>query len=99
MKKLLYVFILLLATVARAELRINVDGAKSDPVPIAIADFKNNNTNNLGNEISRIVEENLTRSNLFRVIDKEAYIQEKIILRLLIKRSMKTDLLRLIEKK
>ena len=76
MKKLLCAFLLLLSTTVHAELRINVDGAKSDPVPIAIVDFNGNDADNLGQDIPRIIEDNLTRSNLFRVIDKDAYIQD-----------------------
>ena len=75
MKKLLLLFILLMTNFAHAELHINVDGAKSEPTPIAITDFSTKNTSNLGELIPQIVQADLERSNLFRVIDKDAYIQ------------------------
>lgn len=61
--------------IAHAELRINVDGAKSDPTPIAITKFNTKTSSNLGELIPQIVQADLERSNLFRVIDQEAYIQ------------------------
>ena len=75
MKKLLFFIIMLFVGVAHAELRINVDGAKSDPTPIAISQFVTNNPSDLSNLIPQIIQADLERSNLFRVIDQDAYIQ------------------------
>ena len=75
MKKIICLIVLFLASVAHAELHINVDGAKSDPTPIAITTFSTKSTANLGELIPQIIQADLERSNLFRVIDQEAYIQ------------------------
>lgn len=76
MKKILFALVLFIASIANAELRINIDGAKSDPIPIAIAEFTTNNSSDLDELIPQIIQADLERSNLFRVIDKEAYIQQ-----------------------
>ena len=76
MKKLLLVIMTFLITTAKAELRINIDGAKSDPTPIAIVDFSTNNPTKLGQLIPEVIANDLTKSNLFRIIDKDAYIQQ-----------------------
>ena len=76
MKKIVLLFILFLSTLAQAELRINIEGAKSEPMPIAITDFSTNNPTNLGKLIPDVVRQDLLHSNLFRIIDPEAYIQK-----------------------
>lgn len=76
MKKLLLLIAMFFVGSAHAELRINVDGAKSDPTPIAITQFTTNNPTDLGKLIPQIIQADLERSNLFRVIDKDAYIQD-----------------------
>ena len=76
MKRLLLAFMLLFITPVQAELRINVDGAKSDPMPIAITKFTTKTSSNLGKEIPHIIQDDLERSNLFRIIDEDAYIQQ-----------------------
>lgn len=76
MKKLLLAFLLFFVGSAHAELRINVDGAKSDPTPIAIAEFATNTSSDLAKQIPLVVQADLERSNLFRVIDSDAYIQK-----------------------
>ncbi|MBQ3696031.1 MAG: Tol-Pal system protein TolB [Alphaproteobacteria bacterium] len=75
MKKVLLVLIAFFITSAHAELRINIDGAKSDPTPIAIANFTSKSTD-LGKLIPQVVQADLERSNLFRVVDQDAYIQQ-----------------------
>ena len=74
MKKLVLMFIAFFTISSRAELRINIDGAKSDPTPIAIADFISSNAD-LGQLIPQVIQGDLERSHLFRVIDQDAYIQ------------------------
>ena len=76
MKKILIALFLFTISSAHAELRINVDGAKSEPTPIAITKFATNNSSKLSELIPQIIQADLEHSNLFRVIDKEAYIQE-----------------------
>ena len=75
MKKLLFILISFFITTANAELRINIDGAKSDPTPIAITDFISQNTD-LSRLIPQVIQGDLERSNLFRIIDQDAYIQQ-----------------------
>ena len=76
MKKILFAIIVFFISTTNAELRISIDGAKSDPTPIAITDFSSNNPTDLTKLIPQIIQADLERSNLFRVIDKEAYIQQ-----------------------
>ena len=75
MKKILLVLILLLTGTAHAELRINIDGAKSDPMPIALTPFSTKTSTDLGKLIPQIIQSDLEKSHLFRIIDQEAYIQ------------------------
>ena len=75
MKKILILLTILFIGSAHAELRINVDGAKSEPTPIAITPFTTTTSSDLGELISQIIQADLERSNLFRVIDQDAYIQ------------------------
>ena len=57
----------------RAELNIDIVGGKTDPMPIAVADF-------LGIEqakdIQQVLQNDLESSGLFRIIDKNAYLQK-----------------------
>ena len=74
MKKIWFCFVLcLMAFSSKAALRIDVVGAQSNPMPIAVADF-------VGESVSpgvrEVIVSNLERSGLFRVIDKDAYIQK-----------------------
>lgn len=57
-----------------AELQIDVSGAKNDPIPVAIPTLISQDTK-LAKQITEIVVADLERTGLFRVIDKEAYIQ------------------------
>lgn len=75
MKKIFLILLTFFITSVRAELRISIDGAKSDPTPIAIADFSSQNSD-LSRLIPQIVQADLERSHLFRVIDQEAHIQQ-----------------------
>ena len=75
MKKLILALLLLFSCHTQAELRINVDGAKSDPTPIAITKFAAKTPTELGKLIPQIITADLERSHLFRVIDEDAYIQ------------------------
>jgi len=75
MKKLFLILAAFFITSARAELHINIDGAKSDPTPIAITDFASYHSD-LGKLIPQVVQADLERSNLFRIVDQDAYIQQ-----------------------
>ena len=77
MKKIVFVFLMFLFTIsARAELHISVDGAKSDPTPVAITPFVATTPTELAELVPQIVAADLQRSHLFRVIDQEAYIEK-----------------------
>jgi len=75
MKKLLLALILFVVGSAHAELHINVDGAKSEPTPIAITQFITKSSTDLTKLIPQVIQTDLEHSKLFRVIDKEAHIQ------------------------
>ncbi len=75
MKKLFLILAAFFITSAQAELHINIDGAKSDPTPIAITDFASRGSD-LGKLIPQVVQADLEHSNLFRVVDQDAYIQQ-----------------------
>ncbi|MEC9346032.1 MAG: Tol-Pal system beta propeller repeat protein TolB [Pseudomonadota bacterium] len=76
----LSLFVLLLAPLVapRAQLRIDVTSASVDPLPIAVMDLygATPTTTALGAEIAGVIRGNLTRSGLFRVIDRAAHLEE-----------------------
>jgi len=76
MKKLLILLFFCWASIVHAELHISVDGAKSDPIPVAITQFSTKTSTELGRLIPQIIQNDLERSHLFRVIDEDAYIQQ-----------------------
>lgn len=81
MKKFKYLFLLivsLIATPARAELQIDVNGAMRDPMPIAFPEIIHDGFW-IGQQASRIrdvVIADLERSGLFSVLPERSYIQE-----------------------
>ena len=61
---------------AQAELRIDVSGAQSEPLPIAIPYFTNQTLDSeLGENITDVIASDLERSGLFRLVNRDAYIQ------------------------
>ncbi|NCB49332.1 MAG: Tol-Pal system protein TolB [Alphaproteobacteria bacterium] len=60
-----------------ALLKIDVSGAKSDPLPIALSTFsgKTEQTRLFGKELTEIIEKDLTSSGLFRSLDKASFIE------------------------
>ncbi|MBE6455133.1 MAG: Tol-Pal system protein TolB [Alphaproteobacteria bacterium] len=62
----------------QAELRIDVSGAQSEPLPFAMQDLISDDwaTSDLGKEITAVVVADLERSGLFRYISPDAYIQK-----------------------
>ncbi len=56
----------------RAEIRIDVTGAQSEPLPFAMPDLIGDD----GDEITEVVVADLERSGLFRQINPDAYIQK-----------------------
>src|SRR5262249_17231989 len=67
----------LLAKAARAEIRIDINIAHVEPLPIAITDFSSSNPADakIGADVSQVVSADLERSGLFRPIDHRAFIQ------------------------
>ena len=76
-KKIMTVFVLCFSLTVHAELRIDVSGAQSDPLPFAMPNLIGNSwsSTNTGIEITEVVVADLERSGLFRYINPEAYIQ------------------------
>ena len=76
----LFVVILFTSLPTLAELRIDITQGKVEPMPIAVAGLIGSGPEEIrfGNEISKVVSEDLERSGLFRPIDKAAFIQTKI---------------------
>ncbi len=78
--RLIFVAALLLAvsaTVARAELRIDITRGNVDPMPVAVTDFYSADARSaaIGRELSEVIAADLERSGLFAPIDKRAFIQ------------------------
>ena len=78
--RLIFVAAVLLAvsaTVARAELRIDITRGNIDPMPVAVTDFYSADarTAAIGRELSEVIAADLERSGLFAPIDKRAFIQ------------------------
>ena len=73
---------MVLASAASAELRIDITQGRSDPMPVAIADFTGEtpSENGVGNDIATVVAADLERSGLFRPIEKRAFIQRDLSL-------------------
>ncbi|MEQ8193756.1 MAG: Tol-Pal system beta propeller repeat protein TolB [Rhodospirillales bacterium] len=62
---------------AGAELRIDITRGSVEPLPIAITPFfgSNQQENQFGRDIAKVISANLERSGLFRPIDQKAFIQ------------------------
>lgn len=65
---------------AQAQLHVDVTRGTVKPLPIAITNFQggNNVQVEMGRKIAQIVQNNLTRSGLFRPIDQGAFIQNTL---------------------
>ncbi len=74
MKRLILSVLLMIcfALPVRAEIRIDVTGAQSEPLPFAMPDLIGDD----GDEITEVVVADLERSGLFRQINPDAYIQK-----------------------
>jgi TolB protein len=73
----------LAAPAARAELRINIDQGTVEPMPIAITTFlgTNQRENQIGQDVSKVVSDDLQRSGLFRPLDPRSFVQTAEALR------------------
>ena len=72
LKKLMFCLMLLISTGSFAEIKIDVTGAQSDPLPFAMPVLMNDDDA----EITDVVISDLERSGLFRYINPAAYIQK-----------------------
>ncbi|MFA7275492.1 MAG: Tol-Pal system beta propeller repeat protein TolB [Pseudobdellovibrionaceae bacterium] len=63
---------------AHAELKISVNAAKMDPIPIAVTDFvsKDGSGSEFAAGIPQVVASDLESTGLFHLIDKRAFIQD-----------------------
>src|SRR5713226_3484830 len=64
--------------VAHAEVHIDINRAKVEPLPIAIPDFAGNAANEvqLGRDLTQVISADLERSGLFLPIDQRAFIEK-----------------------
>jgi TolB protein len=74
---ILAVLIALSASPARAELRIVLDKSNPEPLPIAITNFLGTNPreNQVGQDVSKVISDDLQRSGLFRPLDPRSFVQ------------------------
>lgn len=63
---------------ANAELRIDVTGAKSEPMPIAIPDFipSNQDVDDTAKNITKVISDDLKNSGLFEILNQNGFIQK-----------------------
>ncbi len=75
---LLAVFCLSIVTPAQAELRIDINRGTTEPIPIAIPEFAGSTAEStkMGSDLVRVINNNLLRSGLFRIIDPASYVQD-----------------------
>jgi TolB protein len=69
---------------AEAQLKVDITRGNIEPLPIAIPYFANAGAaggENLGREIATVITDDLTRSGLFRAIERNAYLSEDVSLR------------------
>jgi len=73
-----FVFALLFALPAHADLKIDVTRGRVDPMPIAMPDFSAapDVTGDLGRNMVAVIADDLNRSGLFRTLDPSSFIQD-----------------------
>lgn len=69
---------------ARAELRIDITRGTAEPIPIAIPDFAGATPEaaRMGRDMVQVIDQNLTRSGLFKIIDPRSYVQDQASLQI-----------------
>jgi TolB protein len=70
--------VLMFATSARADLRIDITRGVQQPIPIAVTDLlgASPDAQRIGHDISQVVSADLERSGLFRPIEPQAFVQQ-----------------------
>ena len=87
MKKIIIfsIFFVLIFTNANSVIKVDITRGNLDPLPMAIsplhvdsASEKSSlfNIDNLGNDISKIIERNIKSTGLFNPLDKDAFVQK-----------------------
>jgi TolB protein len=78
-----FLFLLLLGLAsftlpAQAELRVDINRGTVEPIPIAIPDFTGSSAeaSKVGRDLVRVINNNLTRTGLFRTIDPASFVQD-----------------------
>ena len=72
--------IFLLPITSKAELVIDITEGNIEPIPVAILDFdaKESDVRKISNDINKVINSNLERSGLFKVLPKKIIIEEQI---------------------
>jgi TolB protein len=70
--------ILVSAHIAHAEVRLDITRGKVEPMPIAIPAFpgQNDQTNQIGKDVTAVISADLERSGLFRPLDPKGFLQQ-----------------------
>ena len=73
-----FLFLIFCATPVWAALKIDVSGAKTAPIPVALPDFavQDEGLKDIAKQMTAVVKADLESSGLFRVIDSDAYLQK-----------------------
>lgn len=73
----LFVFLILFHVPSWALLKIDVNGAKNDPIPVALPEpVAPEQLRDVSHKLTEVIQNDLDNSGLFRVIDSDAYLQE-----------------------
>lgn len=64
---------------ANALVRIDIDEGNTKPLPLALTDLQGDNAadNQLGYNITKVIEKNLKSSGLFNIVDRDAFLQSQ----------------------
>ena len=80
--RFIFLFLISCTTPVWAALKIDINGAKTDPIPVALPDFsvQEEGLKSMADQITAVIKTDLESSGLFRVIDSDAYLQNFISL-------------------
>ena len=72
------IILTLSASVAVAQVRLDITRGRVEPMPIAVTHFPGNSeaTEQVGSDVSAVISSDLERSGLFRPLDRRAFLQE-----------------------
>ena len=70
-------FVILIAPIAKAEVRIDITRGLVKPIPLAVSDFHGTSAeeSQVGRDVAGVVAADLERSGLFKPLDKRAFLQ------------------------